>query len=346
MNIVVTLYLLLGVLGILFQRSKLLAVIIFFYIWTLAWNTTLPDFGNYQIAYFHETSKDVGYKFVSAQFLNFQVPFFYFMLSFVGAGMCLLAWFVMKFAQRCSLVAALYLWTTARYDIVQYRNFVAFSVILVGIYFLIAYKNKISKIVFSILSFVAASVHVTTIFYWIFVVANKKFLKKVSKVWLVFSVIVVGCLVNYYFADILESKFESYNVGVSILTRSLLIILFISNLFFIRYVNKRKNSARLTTVQTKYMDVHVDFVVLANTFLLILLPAAFLSLNAMRIFRYMAIINFIFISNKFSNRPSGIVGNTIVSVMYAAIYAFICYVMHIEEFQHIIDAISNENLFY
>jgi hypothetical protein len=159
-------------------------------------------------------------------------------------------------------------------------------------------------------------------------------------------VTIVGLIGNYYFADVLESKFERYDVGVSVLTRSLLIMLFIGNLFFIRYVSKRPNSLQLTALQSQYVDTNVNFVVLANTFLMILIPAAFLSLNAMRIFRYMAIINFVFISNKFSNRTSGVVGNTMVSIMYASIYAFICYVMHIEEFQHIIEAITKGNLFY
>jgi hypothetical protein len=346
MDTVTILSIILGLSGVFVQRSKILALIIFFFVWTLAWTTTLPDYVNYKYGFEHETFKDVGYQYVSSLFLNYGVPFFNFMISFIGAGIVILALFVIKFAKRCSLVSALYLWTTARYDIVQYRNFVAFTIILIGVYVLIQYKNKISRIIFGALTLVAASVHVTTIFYAMFVVADKRFIRKVSKIWLVILVVSVAVLGNYFFADVLDSKFERYDVGVSMLTRTLLSVLFIGNLIFIIYVNKRQNSSKLTRAQSQYVDPNVNFVVLANTFLMILIPAAFLSLNAMRIFRYMAIINLIFISNKFSDRVFGIVGNTIVIILYSAIYAFICYVMHISEYQNIIDSITYDNLFY
>jgi hypothetical protein len=148
MNTVTILFIILGLSGVFFQRSKILALVIFFFVWTLAWTTTLPDYFNYKYGFEHETFNDVGYQFVSSIFLDSHIPFFNFMLTFIGAGIAILAWFVIKFAKRCSLVASLYLWTTARYDIVQYRNFAAFTIILIGVYFLVVYRNKISRVVF------------------------------------------------------------------------------------------------------------------------------------------------------------------------------------------------------
>jgi hypothetical protein len=312
----------------------------------LAWTTTLPDYNNYLYGYEHETFTDVGYQFVSSLFLNVGIEYFDFKMTFIGLGVAILAWFVIKFAKRCSLVASLYLCTTSIYDIVQYRNFVAFSICLIGFYVLVVYKNKISRIVFGAISLLAASVHVTTLFYAIFFMADKRFIQKISKVWLIIIVAIIAIVGNYYFAGVLESKFERYDVGVSMLTRTLLVSLFIGNLFFILYVNKRKNSAKLSIAQSQYVDTTINFVVLANTFLLVLLPAAFLSLNALRIFRYMAIINFVFVSNKFSNRNLGIVGNTVVTLVYSIVYFEVAYLMHSSSFNIIIDTIFNDNLFF
>jgi hypothetical protein len=176
--------------------------------------------------------------------------------------------------------------------------------------------------------------------------ADKRFIQKISKIWLIIIVAIFAIVGNYYFAGALESKLERYEVGVSMLTRTLLVSLFIGNWFFIRYVNKRKNSAKLSISQSQYVDTTINFVVLANTFLLILLPAAFLSLNAMRIFRYMAIINFTFVTNKFSNRIIGIAWNTAVTIMYAAIYLCVTYLMHSSSYDLIIEGIFNDNLFF
>jgi hypothetical protein len=197
-----------------------------------------------------------------------------------------------------------------------------------------------------IVSLVSASIHVTTIFFSIFVIADRRLSKHISKGWLIFIIAVIFLIGNYYFAAELDSKLERYDYGVSLLTRTLLVVLFIGNLFFIRLVNNQSMPSNLTTAQFQYIDRNVNLVVIANTLLLILLPAAFMNLNALRIFRYLAIVNFVFVTNKFGNSSANIWGHTFVAIMYAMAYAYISYLMHSTSFKIIIDTIFNDNLFF
>lgn len=347
MNIIIFLFIILTLLGLVFQKSKLLTIIVFLFVWTLAWCTNLPDYYNYENAYEIDFFSDPGYMLVSFFFKKWGFDYFDFRLCFIGFGLFCYLFFILKFAKRCSLVACLYLCTLSFYDIVQNRSFVAFGISLIGMYFLISKKSVFGKILYVGLVLLASTIHISISFYLIFLFADKKILARIPKIVLIVVALIFVIVLQYMFSSQYALMVERYDVGVSTLTKSLLVVLFVSNLVFIKIWNSNKGDSWLSTLQSQYVRNKGELVLYFNIALLLVLPAAFMSLNAMRLYRYMGVVNYTFVTNKFRNSCMlNTLRLTLIIVLYAVSYGIISYLMHSTSFFEIVDPILYENLFY
>lgn len=347
MNIVIQIFIVLVVLGLIFQRSKLLTVAVFFFIWTLSWNTSLPDYVNYEAGYLMGTFHDKGYEFLSKIFNEAGADYYLFRRCFIGFGLLIYLFFTLRYAKRCSLVSVLYMCTMSFYDIVQNRNFLGFVLCLIGISLIISHDTRKYKILYAAIVTFAATIHITTIFYMLFLLINKKMIEKCPKIVLVLMGLVIVFIIQNAFSYEYDLMMERYDVGVSNLTRSLLLVLFTGNFLFVRYWNKREPSGSMTRPQRLYTLNTNETVFYFNIAILLLFPAAFMSLNALRLYKYLALLNYTFVSNKFSmSFGFSYIAQTLVIVLYAMTYGIVGYLMHSTTYFDIVESIFYQNLFY
>lgn len=343
--------LILSILGLFIQQSKILTCIIFIFIWTLAWTTKQPDYINYEISYNNGFNTDLGYSYVSGIFKSIGLTYFEFRLILLGFAWLIYATFIIRFAKRCSLVAVLYLWTTSIYDMVQNRNFLAFSICLIGLSLILIRPSYRNQLIYILLIILASSIHITSLFFMIFFFANKNFINSVSRSTIIIISIISALVILFLFTTNVSNKLSSYDVGVSNLTRLLLIILFLFNFLFIRYVSNFKCDTSfqysLTAQQNDFSSKQFSPIYYYNIALFLLLPAAFMSLNAMRIYRYMGILNISYVSNKLhSHILFDNVFYTLLIILYASSFALVSYLMHSTSFLQVVIPPFQYNIFY
>lgn len=168
--------------------------IIFFLLFIFAWimfglNYSNADYSNYEIAYYDimACGKDNGY---------FEVGFFLLVkiftllgLSYQGFLVIISAICLIIFTKALSYLTdnillsfSCYLVYPFVFDIVQYRNFLAFSLVLYGIHYLIDSKSKVSKNIIKYMFCVAIGclIHQSAIIYSLFLMVLIKRTKILS----------------------------------------------------------------------------------------------------------------------------------------------------------------------
>ena len=145
-------------------------------------------------------------------------------------------------------------------------------------YFLISKKSVFGKILYVGLVLLASTIHISISFYLIFLFADKKILARIPKIVLIVVALIFVIVLQYMFSSQYALMVERYDVGVSTLTKSLLVVLFVSNLVFIKIWNSNKGDSWLSTLQSQYVRNKGELVLYFNIALLLVLPAAFMSL--------------------------------------------------------------------
>lgn len=351
MNSPIIILILVTVLCILFQKSKLVTCLTFVFIWTLSWTSNQPDYANYQIMFLDETSSDIGYAWISRISKNIGLDYYSFRLLFLAVGWIIYAWFIIRFSKRCALVSAIYLWTMSLFDMVQNRNFVAFSICLIGISMLFENQSLRKQIHFFVSILIASSIHITCAFFLIFLVLNKNTLSKLSKFQIcLFSVICAAILIIFFSKEI-STKVDNYDTGVSTLTKGLLLLLFIFNIAYINYVKhlipNKFAIQNLSSWQKSYSVDNKNTMWMYNIALCLLLPASFMSLSALRIFRYSGIMNICYSINRVNTKLLSLnLILTIILIIYSCSYLLVSYLMHKTSFLLILYPPFYSNDFY
>lgn len=352
MNTPLTLLVIITIFCLLFQKSKLLTVLCFFFIWTLAWTTKQPDYANYQLMFDNSDATDLGFRWLTNFAKSFKLDYFTFRLIFLAIGWSIYCWFVLKYAKRCSLTAIIYLWTGSLYDMVQNRNFVAFSICLIGICYLFKTQKMTTRrqIVYAGFVLLASSIHVTCAFFLILLIFNKITINKFSPVQIGFICLVAVIVFYYIFSDIVTEKILNYDTGVSVTTKFAVILLFTLNLAFIRYArnyNPRNNKVSCSDKDKMYLTTLQNNTLIINSALLLLLPAAFMSMSALRVYRYIGIINFSYVTNKIKSQNTiKSLFLTLLILVYSSSFFIVVYMMHLSSFMLVIFPPFYDNIFY
>ena len=331
MNILILLFIVLSILGLIFKRSKFLTSIILFFIWILAWNESLPDFYNYQVSYLNHTFSDLGYGLLCSIFDNLGYNYLEFKLIIYALALYSLYNFIIKYSYCCSLIASLYLINFSILDIEQCRNFFAFSLFLNALPFFIDWDIFSSIIKYFIITLLAAYIHVSILFYISFLLINKNSLSNIKCV-IIGSII---CFIILYVASgLLVERTTLYMQETSSLTKQLVVLTFLINLGLIYLYDKRIiNHLALRSVSVSssqkpllYISNGSQMVLFINITLIFLLPLVFNSLSFLRLYRYIGIVNIIFISNIILIKHKLFDG--IKLYIYAFTYLCIIYAMH------------------
>lgn len=347
---VLYLILIFGLSGLFFQRSKFLTLLIYLFIWTLMWNTRTADYGAYENIYILNEFRDGGYSVLCALGRMLGLTFFQFYLTITGLALIVYCRFTLKYARCCSLVAALYLLFICFFDIVQFRNFVAFSIVLLALPQLFV-NGRYNIIIFCTAVALAATIHVTMLFYLVYPFMNRDVFKLANLKRYIIPLILLVIAMYFgvsMFEDRLNTISNNYNKGVSIYSAIFIVLLVFGNIGYLWYWTTRRATEPLSLEQEDLSENPKDLVLFFNIAMVLLMPIAFKSMTIFRLFKYMAIVNFAFVSNKFTNPKSfKIIPQTIVITLYGLVYLVLFIYIHITQFiPRVMLPILNRNLFW
>ena len=321
----------LGLAGCVVQRSKLLTVMIFFYTWTLMWTKYTADYRAYEEIYYLTEFRDGGYALLCMTGRMLGLSFFEFFMSLGAIALGLYCRFTLKYAYKNSLVAALYMLCISLFDLVQFRSFLGFAVVLSFLPCLFnPDRNKI--ILYTIGVIIGTSIHLTMIFYLCFIFLNSQWFtarnfKKII-IPLVFLLIAFAVGADYY-VERAESLMGLYNRQISDLTKWLIGIMLVGNVVFVYLWRRNEVTLDLSEAQNEFAMSKGNVVTLMNLALIALFPVALQSMTVMRLYKYMAIVNFAFISCHMARYTNWrLLPQTFITGLYGATYFILFVFIH------------------
>lgn len=174
-----------GLLSYFKKNAKFIAFILVMFMWILFWsNTTNPDYHNYLRHYtsmqagsqiFDGSGNEFGYRALMKIAIHLRFSFETFLLIVVALSFALIHSTVKRYSGNYNYVYCLYFIFPFFLDVVQVRNFIAMSIFIYSVKYLIddSIKSKV-KYVFLILT--ASTIHYTAILYlpMLLIKTNKK----------------------------------------------------------------------------------------------------------------------------------------------------------------------------
>ena len=308
----VLLIIILGVcfLTVKFKSSKLLTFIVLLLAWLLiAFNYDNPDYDNYVIRFDNVSTwvgvatqgiMDAGFSLLMRLFYVLGVQdYYHFKLIISGISLLLFLLFSMKNVRYHAFWAFLYLVFYAILDVTQFRNFVAFSVVL-ALFPLLERNTFKSNILFLIGVLFATTIHFSMAF---FLVMGLRLIKNERTRILLIAVLAIAVFVlrssiwgslqdtTYY------NRVDDY-ARTSVLGALLTSTLFLCNYLIMHYfyLQSRKNAIN----NEKAVLVVQQSLSVANSFalyLLFLVPFVFINSMPVRILRFASLIEIGYLLN-------------------------------------------------
>ena len=309
----IVIYILLVIAGFVNSKSQAITFLIFVFAFLLlGFNYQNPDYDNYLDRYDYsitfwanavENTSTLEPGWVLLTFLGNDVLGLSF--SEWHALLALLCYvsiysFVRRFFYNQALVAASYLVTIFIVDVVQLRFFTAMCIIIWGFAVLFSERNRLIKtILYTLIIIIASTVHISSIFCLPFVLSLYG-IKPKHIIAMLLIVTLAKVTIYSYFSAIFESgKTEKYE-GLSSTAGAVFVSLVqIANALFLSLFPQKQ-----TMIGSKFTQnvINQDYVKKINWFLLLLIPFYFDTAQYQRVFRYVVLLNFCYLSYQCNNK--------------------------------------------
>lgn len=301
-------------LSIVSKRSRFVFLNLLIFMWVLfglnSWNA---DYFGYQQtynsiginnafeSYFQEF--EIGYKFVCRVAYKFGFDYNLFLATFSIIGLLLITSTIFKYTKRRSYVLGLYFLYPFMMDIVQIRNFMAMAIILFAFRYLIS-NRKVDKIKYIFFVLIASTFQTVGIFYLILVLAPIKNRATLVKVvgGITIGIIGVISLLNNGISIPIISTISYLYLKTSIATRLGYLVYFFISFNLVRFARKKnleillKNDDINSEIDIESELEFGEIVYNINIILFCIYPLLFLSVDFIRLYRNLLIINYIFYS--------------------------------------------------
>lgn len=321
----------------LLQKSKLIAILIFGLMWVFfGWNYWNGDYDMYEAMY-----KDLfeiidifkyegGYDalMLLSNLIGFDFQEF---LIIVSAFILLsLLRFLLIFSKFPAIVAFFFMFAFFPLQFVLLRNFLAFSILLLGLIPLLKdSRYKYLKYIFAVL--VASTIHISSFFYLLFLPAffKKKFTTKSIYILVLIS-LALFVISQSFITSLIDlspkDRNSAYNTGIS----QFLIYSFIQiiNLYFVNHFLKGKN--KTDSIDDKSYIIN-NKIIYINIIMLFLIVVYFKFGIFIRILINFSFVNMVFIINKFSNTNNKTILNKCLILLYL-LFNFFMFVFAVKEF--------------
>lgn len=213
MSIISTiLYFCMIIIGLLKRNSRLVTILLLFFIWTLiGLNTYSPDYDSYAAVYndtYYGLNMNVGFKACCNFFSSLGLSYQQFRMVWAFVYVVLTYNFVIKNTKSPNFVFALMLICPVLMDVSGIRSSVAYLIVL-NFAMLLKKPTLKRKVLYAMGVFLASTIHITAIFYLIFLLIGVRFTK--NKIVVIYASIAAASVIVY---TPLLSKFASvlYNV--------------------------------------------------------------------------------------------------------------------------------------
>lgn len=299
-------YFILALVGLLGKKSKFVTFVIFAFIFiSFGWNYNNADYLAYERDYLLNkdeisVSGEFGFNYINylCNCLNLNYQQFLVVLGLFCYS--LFYYITVSKSKYPGLVASFYLLFFFFLDVTQIRNFLAFIIVLFAfVRYLRIDATKSDIIKYALLVLLSTTIHFSSIFFMVFILAIKEVkFKHIAILTVIASAVTVFV---YSFIQLYFSKIITHGEGdMSMLATISHSAVQIFNYFFIK-----KFSYHLVTVskafpiskKTQSAINNIDVLVRCNLLLLCLIPFYFDSAVFTRILRFTAIINILHLSN-------------------------------------------------
>lgn len=300
-------YLFLGFIGFASKKSKFISILIFILVIVLfGWNCDNPDNENYIIKYDLNNDSvcpgaEIGFHLICYIANCFHLSFQQFRI--VLGLFCYILFFrtIHCYSKYPGLVSSVYLLFFFFIDVTQIRNFLSFTIVLFAFTRYIREDSGVKDILlYSLFILIATTIHLSSIFFILFIFA----LRRIRPGFILILVLIGGIIdiVIYGFIEDYFGKILTYNDNKI----NPLAVLFFSMIQLLNYYVIKKICKYNTEVisQNSYIEKNdrSNVILRCNMLLICLIPFYFTGAIYTRLFRFMAIINIIFLSNKLSYR--------------------------------------------
>jgi hypothetical protein len=344
--------------------------------WSLmGWNTGNPDFENYQSVFNRSSnlaglilagSTDLGFSLINIFFESLGFDFYQSRIIISFICLYLVYSTIRKYSLYPAFVSVSYFLFIFVLDVTQFRNFVAYSIVIFAIRFLFQKGSK-GIITFSVLTLIASSIHSACLFYLILVLSRFKVNLKIILIFLVIAFLSKSVLYEYYSLIFGSDKLiNRYQQGISIIALSSIIIVQSLNAFYINIykpfvldksinttINNFRFKKKLMPIADYYHNINdilkftnSNVIPIISLFLLLLIPFYADNMTYSRIFRNIVILNFIYLSNHNLNNPfKSITINNVLLLSYGFFFFFFFFI-YANGWEVVIQPIlSNNSLF-
>jgi hypothetical protein len=294
----------------------------------VGWNYMNPDYPGYKIMYnsfgiidsVSSSEFEFGYRvlMLAGNVIGLDYQQFFITIS----GIILFLWFrfINFFSKSPAIFVFFFYFIFIPLDYVMVRNTLAFSIVIQGFISILNY-SKFKYIKYILLVLVASTIHISSLFYLLLLCAFRSKKLNVTKI-----ILIVGftfflfILMKQYLIGIVHSQIEGRMKVYQTSYRGFLLYsaIQIVNVFvMIYFYNNRKKQLKLSGGKiAKGMDEVIINVNIVLLFLIVLYSNAVIMV---RLFRYFAIINVMYIANM-------LYGTQKIKVKWVDLYIFIPYI--------------------
>lgn len=289
----IIIYIILIVLSKSIKRSTILASVIFlFAILVMGLNTENPDTSQY--LYYYEGSGDgLIYRLEIGHFMIMRLcnianlSFLQYKIIVSCCAFVLMYSALKKITINISYIAGFYLLCYLPQDVVQYRNLFAFTIILWGVATFLLNDKKNSRILYAAVVIAATSIHVSSIFFMLFLIPDKLINKITMIVMFLTSLIISASALTIFgtYIDVSLKNLEGYNNETKTQVAYFFIAVQILLCLYLLLIKKKFN---ISTNERLF-----SLIIKTNLLMLLIVPMYFYDMNFSRLFRFWCFPTFI-----------------------------------------------------
>jgi hypothetical protein len=293
--------------GFIKQNSKIVAIILFCFLWILfGWNRGNVDYDNYVrgFSWAHGAlrfNSEIGTQLLYKLFILIGLEYKHFLIITSLIGLLLINNTIKTYTKNVALVFSLYLIFPFVIDVVQSRGFLSMSIILYASQFIIE-ERKGGTLKYIILILLASSIHYSAIFYITFILIKHKDISYLTVLSLVLTITGLAIAFTNLIPKLLLvfvplEKVAHYlenrlNWGILVA-----LVVYASNFFLVYYsyhkiksIQEQKNNGDITQ-KTGFQ--FVEGVYKINILLLLLFILYVFNMIFFRLYRNILILNYI-----------------------------------------------------
>ena len=301
--------------------SSIFFAALFLVLFVIAKNTRgIADFDSYKLMYYHNSNiiSSPGYKLISQFAYKNGLTFIQFRTIIYAIALILLYFVINQLNDFKNIIGGIYAIFPYTFDVIQMRNFLAFSIVLFGLYFLFT-KEKIGKPIFILLVALASTIHLVSIVYYSLLLSHSKRNEESRKKILIFIFIfIIGLSLLTRFIpsmmSLMISLFITFNsergtAYTSVLLNWGFVIFWLMYLLYFAVIIIGQKSSEFEYNLNNILVYEPLY--LMNLCLTIYLPLLLININFYRIYRNFSIINYISLpmilrQNRFSIKLIGV----------------------------------------